>query len=109
MKLNDLEDGMVITYRNGDKRVVKGDNLYEGEFNTLSMFRQKFNEDLRYIRGTISGEDQLDIIEVEIPSILWKREEVSKEQQEMIAIREQMEELATRLKQLEEGGSVNED
>ncbi|QDP64827.1 MAG: hypothetical protein GOVbin2917_142 [Prokaryotic dsDNA virus sp.] len=89
---SDLKDGMVVTYRNGWKRVILDKGLlYSDNCLSMSSFHftkvtlDSFNEDLTYY-----GHNPRDIMKVTyMGEILWEREEETAEQK--------------RIKELEEG------
>lgn len=94
MKLSDLKDGMIVTYRNGDKRIVEDGKLLEKGSVTSSL--TSFGANLLH-----TNYKSMDIVRVEVPSYTWEREIESYKQKEIEDIRVQMEKLAARLKQVE--------
>lgn len=109
MKKSDLKDWMVVETRNGSKYVVRldtGEILKESGYMPLS----DYDEDLIYINGK-----GYDIVSIYITTasylsnlfkegfltLLWKRTEKPSEQEEIEAVRKEMEVLAERLKELE--------
>ena len=73
MKKSDLKDGMVVTYRNGEVRILIGEVLYEGLqdiLETMSCLKW-FNCDMTHI-----GDSKFDIMKVEyMNEVLWQRVE----------------------------------
>lgn len=110
----DLEDWMVVEYRNGDRRIVNVTHgVLVGEDGNYPLDKLDYNL-LSKSRGYESG---LDVMEVFKPKNynrilscyfldnnlqpIWKREGKSEEQIELESIRKEMEELSRRAKELE--------
>ena len=74
MQKKDLKTGMVVEYRDGQLRLVVGDDLYDDDGSKMS-FLSSFKDDLRSSYNT-------DIVAVyndfEKSKCLWKRNEITK-------------------------------
>lgn len=69
---SDLKDGDIVTYRNGLKKIVSGDKLWEND--DLFTPLRYYTEDLK----DVDGEEEYDIVKVERPvkyETLFERKE----------------------------------
>lgn len=68
IKKSDLRNGDIVTYRNGDKRIVdkkKSGIVYIDDFEMLSFNFSSFNDDLMYLKDV---DNEYDIVKVYRPS-----------------------------------------
>lgn len=96
---SDLKDGMTVDTLYCKDKTVLGKCLYEFTGNSILYFRtlNSFRYDL-----THESDSEEDIIKVSyMGEVLWERQEETPEQKEIKSIREQMDKLSTRLKELE--------
>lgn len=94
-----LKDGCWVTYRNGEKLLVLGDELFRHAkvgFRAATHLRF-FNDDL------LCREDEyMDIMTIEyMDEIIWQREEETAEQKEIKRLREVIEDAKAKLKEIE--------
>jgi hypothetical protein len=79
---SDLKDGMVVTYRNEEKRILIGGEFYEkvdSNWNSTSSIGRYYKDLLR------DGSRNLDIMKVEyMDKVLWEREEEETPEQKEI-------------------------
>lgn len=73
----DLKDGDIVTYRNGLKKIVSGDKLWEND--DLFTPLRYYTEDLK----DVDGEEEYDIVKVERPvqyeTVFERKEEILNE------------------------------
>lgn len=74
---SDLKDGDIVTYRNGLKKIVSGDKLWEND--DLFTPLRYYTEDLK----DVDGEEEYDIVKVERPvqyeTVFERKEEILNE------------------------------